>query len=144
MEELGVTKEVINTRGKHIIIVYSRFRNTCQYTSSSFFFSLNLSDRNGDTALILASKSGNESVVRTLLEYNADIKIRSRQGGEQAIHKTAVRGNLAAMKEIVKKHPEAIHAKDTAGNGFTPLMTAKYYDKYNIIEWLTNEMGMKK
>ena len=92
--------------------------------------------------MILASKSGNEIVVRTLLEYNADIEIRSRQGGEQAIHKTAVRGNLAAMKEIVKKHPEAIHAKDTSGHGYTPLMTAKYYDKHNIIEWLTNEMGL--
>ncbi|XP_049331691.1 transient receptor potential cation channel, subfamily N, member 1 [Astyanax mexicanus] len=93
-------------------------------------------NQSGETALHLAAELKNETVhrdeedvviIRTLMEYNADITAATRQMGETPLHYCARVGNAAVLQEMLDNVPSSRlqsainkHSK----NGRSPLLLA--------------------
>ena len=71
------------------------------------------------------------------------VKVKNGHYGMQAIHMAAMEGHLDVMKMLVSKCPELVLERGGYWND-TPLKVARNNNHYNIIKWLTEEMGVKQ
>lgn len=100
----------------------------------------------GFTPLGLAAHFGNEETVKLLLNYDADVNIRSIDGNlnNMAIH-AAIAGNHERIVKLLIEHGADINIK-CGGKwrlGFTPLHVAAYFGREPIISMLL-EAGADK
>ncbi len=61
---------------------------------------INARNKNGDTALIIASENGNLNAVRTLLSYDADLSLKGANG-DNALIRAAQKGNFDVVEELL-------------------------------------------
>jgi ankyrin repeat protein len=61
-------------------------------------------DKDGDTALILASEEGHLDIVNLLLEMNAKLDIQATEGGNTALICASAEGHLEIVKALLTKN----------------------------------------
>ena len=95
--------------------------------------SVNHVDRNGDTALIVASKNRAERVVELLLKHGADVNYESKQSGETALMK-AVTGSCCKIVGDLLKNGASVNHVTSAGK--TALMSVCQDGQEDILKLL--------
>ena len=86
---------------------------------------INITDANGDTALIWASYKGNIDIVKVLLDNGANPNI-TNNAGNTALHLAAMYYNSTISKNLIKKHAN-INIQNNEGS--TPLIFAICFPK---------------
>lgn len=81
--------------------------------------SINAQDKEGSTALIVASKAGNQQLVQALLQHNANTNVQN-QAGFAAIHVAAGQGHTAIVKMLLESKVDA-NLKTKQGSGAVDL-----------------------
>ncbi|WP_196137895.1 ankyrin repeat domain-containing protein [Aliikangiella sp. G2MR2-5] len=93
---------------------------------------VNLISENGSTPLVIATVSGNEYVIKTLLEKGADPNIKDINGFTALMH--AIRlNNLQTIKSLVRNGAD-INIKDESG--YTALHHAALLGEISIVDYL--------
>ena len=109
---------------------------------------INHTNQNGDTALMLASKIGHPEIVKQLLyalpENNRlDTINHTNQNGDTALILASKIGHAEIMKRVLDALPKndrlAVLSHENT-NGFTALMIALFYDRTEIVEILLNAL----
>ncbi|CAM9232440.1 unnamed protein product [Chrysoparadoxa australica] len=68
----------------------------------------------GDTALLLAARTGNEATARVLLDAGADVSVRGRHDGHTALSHASRLGLVSLVKKMLQKRADP-DARDNAG-----------------------------
>jgi ankyrin repeat protein len=89
-------------------------------------------DANGNTALIVATRMGQASVVRRLLEAGAHIDSANHEG-LTALHMAVLAENVEVASMLLKKEPQ-LNQRDHSG--FTPLSLAVHQDHPRLVQAL--------
>lgn len=92
----------------------------------------NVSDENGDTGLIVASRAGNAATVDVLLAAKADPERRNRFG-DSAMMLAALNGHFGIAKAL------RVKGAGVDGSGWTPLIYAATGGHDDIVRWLLGE-----
>ncbi|XP_071951086.1 palmitoyltransferase ZDHHC17-like [Antedon mediterranea] len=95
--------------------------------------SVNELDTTGYTALHYASRSGFLTVCSLLLDSGADVNAKTRAGGSTSLHRSAYRGHLDVVKELLKFKADPSNIDE---DGRTPLHKAAEGGHRNICEIL--------
>ena len=77
----------------------------------------------GFTALHLAARTRHFDALQLLLEFGADVNVRSRKGGPTALHLASSGGNIEAVTLLLEKKADPA-LKYQTGNGGTALHCA--------------------
>ena len=96
---------------------------------------INIQDKNGLTALMLASRNGHHHVVKLLLKENADINTQKKHGGT-ALMVASESGHHQVVEILLKEHADInLQTK----SGLTALMLASQNSHTKIVEQLLKE-----
>ncbi|MCK4609321.1 MAG: ankyrin repeat domain-containing protein [Gammaproteobacteria bacterium] len=95
---------------------------------------MNVKNKNGRTALMLASGLGETNVVKILLDHGADVNVLDNVVGVSALHLAAQKGSVAIAK-LLLEHGAQINLQ-VAANGLTPLMNAVWYRNAAMVKFL--------
>jgi len=74
----------------------------------------NRKDKNGNTAIIVAASNGRERMVKSLLNYGADVNVQDRQFGFTALGCAAANGHGTVVK-LLLKHGAQPEIRDSSG-----------------------------
>ena len=96
---------------------------------------VNIQDKNGVTALMLASLNGHTHVVELLLKENADVNIKNKQG-MTALNLASLKGHTHVVELLLKKNAN-VNIQDK--HGVTALMLASLKGHTQIVELLLKE-----
>ena len=96
---------------------------------------VNIQDKNGVTALMLASLNGHTHVVELLLKENADVNIKNKQG-MTALNLASLKGHTHVVELLLKDNAN-VNIQDK--NGVTALMLASLKGHTQIVELLLKE-----
>lgn len=96
--------------------------------------------KDGNSILMWAAWSGTLDVVKLLVRHRADPYVKNRNGCSVA-HWAASGGNLQVCKYLY----ENLNIDFTEGNnaGNTPLSHAVAYGRYDVVQWLKNELQVE-
>ena len=72
-------------------------------------------DKGGNTALIIAAMSGNQAMVKMLLDRGADTEARNH-GGHTALMRASARGRFETCKILIDIGNADVHATDNNGD----------------------------
>lgn len=97
--------------------------------------SVDTTDQNGTTPLMIAAKIGNPRIVRMLLAHNPDVN-RKNNEGTSALMIAAEHGQVFVAEQLISKGAD-LNAKNS--NGFTSLEIAKRHGHAAIIDLLRNK-----
>jgi ankyrin repeat protein len=100
---------------------------------------VNVRDKGGYTALLIASEQGDPAMARLLIDKGADVNAKDKDGYTPLMY-VAYSGNSEIAKMLIKNRAE-IHARDK--DGWTAGMIARIQKKAEIIE-LLKEAAAKK
>ena len=125
----------------------SVFHLACKYSHthivdiilSELVINVNSRDNNGETALHVVCRSGNNKIFTLLLGKGADVTVTDKDGNTP-LHLACQTGSLEICQEILKKGCD-INAKNK--NGDTPLFIACKYCHFYILQLLINEPEIK-
>ncbi len=93
---------------------------------------VNITSKNGETALMLAALGGYERLVKTLLAKDADVN----KTDWTPLHYAATKGSVPLIK-ILLAHSAYIDAESP--NKSTPLMMAAMYGTFDAVKFLVEE-----
>ena len=93
---------------------------------------IDIKDRNGSTALMLAADRGYKSVVELLLEQGADAEARDRWGNTALI--LSVTSEDPAVTSVLLNHGVSVHPENK--NGATALSHASIYGQETVVKLL--------
>jgi len=88
-------------------------------------FSLEETDQEGNTPLMIAIANGHASLAHTLLEQPIDVQ-KPNQRGLTALHYAAFGGNESLMKALLEKKPNLL-VQDVQGNSALHIATEKQH-----------------
>jgi ankyrin repeat protein len=92
----------------------------------------NTVDKNGDPAIVVAARGGNEATIDALLAARADVN-RRNAFGDTALMVAALNGQFAIAKKLREK------GAAVDGPGWTPLIYAATGGKDDIVVWLLGQ-----
>ena len=97
-------------------------------------YNLNVQDGRGDTALLIALRSGyNETIIPLLFEKGADIRMTNKQM-MGVLHSAAASGNLNYVKWLIDKGAD-INLKSATGD--SPILFAAINGHFDVVAFLT-------
>ncbi len=92
-----------------------------------------ISDREGWTPLLLASKNGHRRIVEVLVEANADVNVKTVKEGNTPLHYAAMAGKSDVVKLLLEKGADLVRKNL---EGWTPLLLASKNGHRRIVEVL--------
>jgi FOG: Ankyrin repeat len=93
--------------------------------------------KDGNSVLMWAAWSGTLDVVKLLVRHRADAQVKNRNGCSVA-HWAASGGNLEVCKYLHQNLNIDFTVENNAGN--TPLSHAVAYGRYDVVQWLKDEL----
>jgi len=93
---------------------------------------INVTDHNGRTALILASRSSDQQIVELLIDANADLNVTTPYGWTALIH-ASDNGHQQVVTSLITAHADINVADDI---GHTAVMRASMYEHQPVVESL--------
>jgi ankyrin repeat protein len=94
---------------------------------------INLRDKEGRTALHLASYAGKVSSVAALMDHQADPEIQESTGGMTALHLAVAQKHTETVRVLLEK---GANPSPEEKNGYTPLFIAENENLDDIVELL--------
>ena len=86
----------------------------------------------GETALHIASKLGNLTIVNLLLKNQANINVKDSKYGESALHKAIWNGHIEIMETLLLSGANCNIQDDDIG--WTPLHVAVYMNNLKVVQ----------
>jgi len=109
----------------------------CEYLLQTQKIDINYLDLDGRTTLycLICLNNKNIDMIKLLLDYGASVNTIDSDG-RTCLHVTSTLGDLEIFS-LLTKYNSNLEAVDN--NGSTPLLTATWHDKINILKYLLNE-----
>ena len=93
---------------------------------------VNIQNSEGATALHIASKIGNLTIVNLLLKNQANINVKDSKYGESALHKAIWNGQIEIMEKLLLSGADCNIQDDDIG--WTPLHVAVYMNNLKVVQ----------
>jgi ankyrin repeat protein/tetratricopeptide (TPR) repeat protein len=116
----------------HLAVAYGHVEYI-QWLAENRMLELQLCNKNGDTALLLALRKGDEEVVSSLLTAGSDVTAVS-QDGDTALHCAVDSGKSTVVERILALQAVELEAKDSLGD--TALLLALWKGHEEVVSSL--------
>ena len=99
------------------------------------YVDINIQNKNGETALMIASQKGHYQIVELLLKKHADINHQGKDG-VTALMLASQNGHHQVVEQLLKEHADINHKRN---DGVTALMLASKSGHHQVVELLLKE-----